>query len=251
MKKDLNWYFNVIKEFVSELQKHEDNPYFLASITRISSTIDAAKLLNDYRFDLESPVMLRIAIEHAARIGYLKKNPEKFVQFTDMTKVFGKGPQFAVTLEVFESGSKLIYELVSAFSHPDALSLTMSQDNSQEGKTEILFIINSVAAAFLLDMLLITYPHISKPISEEEYEELKATLFLTIVESIEVFSERLPEELKQVNPEVFANVFGEKSKIGAPIVEFASTLNGNVEMDVNLFLKMVKSFDSKNKPDKK
>ncbi|WGV58364.1 hypothetical protein QIH01_23225 [Brevibacillus brevis] len=251
MTKDLNWYFNVIKEFVISIKKEEVNPYYLASFTRISNTIDAAKLLNDNSFALECPVMIRIAIEHAARIGYLKKNPEKFIQFADMTKVFGKGPLFAETLKVFDSGSASIYELVSAFSHPDALSLVMSQDNNQQGKSDLLSIINIVAAAFLLDMLITTYPLLQKPISDEEYQEIGATLILSIADLVGAFSSEIQEENLQFESEMFSNIFALKSKIGAPILEWASTLNGKDKMDQDLFQNMLMFIASKNEVGKK
>ena len=251
MTKDLNWYFNVIKEFVISIQKEEVNPYYLASIIRISTTIDAAKLLNDNSFVLECPVMIRVAIEHVGRIGYFKKNPEKFAQYADMTKVFGKGPQFSETLKDFGIGSLLIYELVSAFCHPDALSLTMSLDCNQEGKSDVLHMINIVSAAFLLHMLISTYPHIPKPMSEEEYNELGTIIFYSIADLIGVYSERIQEEGIPVDLEMFSNIFGQKSKIGAPIIEWASTLNEDDKMDEDFFMNMIQYLTSKNQADKK
>ncbi|MGC5326627.1 hypothetical protein [Brevibacillus sp. SYSU BS000544] len=229
MEYDINWCFSTVKTYINQLQEEEKNSYFLASLKRILITIDAAKLLNDKGFDLDTSVSLRVAIEHAARINYFKKNPEKMT--AEVSKVFGKGPRVKDTLLVLNGTYEQVYELVSAFSHPDALSLIMSLDNNQDGRKELSSLIIKSVLVFLLNILIVAYPEVKKPVTEEVFNELGNSLLKLVIELFCIFGSKIDELNLQVDPEIFSNIFAQKSKIGGPIIDFVSTLDDQITFD--------------------
>lgn len=202
-------YLNLLELFqkmTGSIFQIEQDTYRRALIKRLKSSIDASILLIDQGFYVESPVQQRVAIEHGLRILFLAKTPSDAIPAT-MFKAFGYGPRPTKLAKEFDL--ELLYKFQSAFTHPDLLSLLMTEDdNNDEFNKEISSFFLTVTLLSILLIFKEVYPQCSELLNEEELFapilEQVLTYPTTLFHMLQQAMDNIPEEMIKYSPAIVA-----------------------------------------------
>lgn len=147
--------------------KDEDDDYRKALVGRMISTINGVEVLRANNNYLETPVLLRVTFENAARLYQYTYDKESIIkQEKKAYKILGKSPnpKFAINhIPDAKDALNMIYRFLCGFSHPDIMSLILSLEQGEGNET----IIDMISKYSLIGIILI----ISKVYSDIEIDE--------------------------------------------------------------------------------
>lgn len=135
-----DYYLEKLLKIVQTHESDNDN-YKSALIKRMISTIKSIKVLRENVYYLETPVLLRVTFESAARLyqyTYYKSSVSR--RSPDAFKILGRSPGPNYAINRIGEGSdllKYIYRFLCSFAHPDVLSLILSLEDEEKNKTTI------------------------------------------------------------------------------------------------------------------
>ncbi|MFD2168484.1 hypothetical protein [Tumebacillus lipolyticus] len=87
MKFEFEKYDHFFAEKIEMMKEKESDDYKLRLLNRITSSMDAARLLIGEGFFVEAPALHCVAFEHSVRLAYVDQNPNIFQERPNAFKI--------------------------------------------------------------------------------------------------------------------------------------------------------------------
>ncbi|MDO3409551.1 hypothetical protein QWJ34_07225 [Saccharibacillus sp. CPCC 101409] len=231
-------YMHELIEILRDFAEEEEDFYANALLQRMRNSLCAAVLLREGGLIVETPVQVRVAFEHAARLFQYKAAPETIA--TDAAQEV-MGSNLGVMKYAYEHISfelNDIYGFLNIFTHPDRASLEWTIRVSLDTVDIVdLLVLYALDGTFLI--LSNAYPNDSRLDDErmKSQSEQIASRILAVLAEFESLknagdSHRMLESFLSENGRIFG-----KDKYNEHLKRFMSFAAENPENTMELYLK--------------